>query len=129
MRRAAQYLVATNVVFGALFFAGCETVPQGIQQAIVEMVQQIAVQVLNIISDCERVTIFRELSTERKLESVIAGILLGLMCEAMVRARDPASMDYLETYIARSVPLARTMAEVLRASPAGLQQIWERAQS
>ena len=44
MRRAAQYLLATNVVLGALFFAGCETVPQGIQQARVEMVQQIAAE-------------------------------------------------------------------------------------
>ncbi len=44
MRRAAQYLLVTNVVFGALFFAGCETVPQGIQQARVEMVQQIAAE-------------------------------------------------------------------------------------
>ena len=44
MRRAAQYLLATNVVLGALFFAGCETVPQGIQQARVEMAQQIAAE-------------------------------------------------------------------------------------
>src|SRR5213082_4153042 len=44
MRRAAQYLLATNVVLGALFFAGCETVPQGIQQARVEMAQHIAAE-------------------------------------------------------------------------------------
>src|SRR4030095_13735084 len=44
MRRAAQYLLATNVVLGALFFAGCETVPQGIQQARIEMAQRIAAE-------------------------------------------------------------------------------------
>ena len=44
MRYAAQYLLAANVVLGALFFAGCETVPQGIQQARVEMAQQIAAE-------------------------------------------------------------------------------------
>src|SRR6476660_6187027 len=44
MRRVAQYLFATNVVLGALFFASCETVPQGIQQARVEMAQQIAAE-------------------------------------------------------------------------------------
>jgi hypothetical protein len=44
MRRAAQYLLATNVVFGALFFAGCNTVPQGIQQARVAMAQNIAAE-------------------------------------------------------------------------------------
>ena len=44
MRQVAQYLLATNVVLGALFFAGCETVPQGIQQARIEMVQQIAAE-------------------------------------------------------------------------------------
>ena len=44
MRRAAQYLFATNVVLGALFFAGCATVPQGIQQARIEMAQNIAAE-------------------------------------------------------------------------------------
>ena len=44
MRRVAQYLLATNVVLGALFFVSCETVPQGIQQARIEMVQQIAAE-------------------------------------------------------------------------------------
>jgi hypothetical protein len=44
MRRAVQYLLATNVVLGAVFFAGCQTVPQGIQQARIEMTQQIAAE-------------------------------------------------------------------------------------
>src|SRR4029450_1911843 len=44
MRRAARYFLATNVVLGALFFAGCQTVPQGIQQARVEMAQNIAAE-------------------------------------------------------------------------------------
>src|SRR6476661_3074156 len=44
MRRAAQYLSATNLLLGALFFAGCETVPQGIQQARIEMAQHIAAE-------------------------------------------------------------------------------------
>src|SRR3954470_10150144 len=44
MRRSAHYLLATNVVLGALFFAGCETVPQGIQQARIEMAQRIAAE-------------------------------------------------------------------------------------
>jgi starvation-inducible outer membrane lipoprotein len=42
MRRAAHYLLASNLLLGALFFAGCETVPQGIQQARIEMAQHIA---------------------------------------------------------------------------------------
>src|SRR5262249_28868458 len=44
MRRAAQYLLGTNLVLGALLFAGCETVPQGIQQARIEMAQHIAAE-------------------------------------------------------------------------------------
>src|SRR5215469_18896035 len=44
MRRAAQYLLGTNLVLGALLFAGCETVPQGIQQARIEMAQRIAAE-------------------------------------------------------------------------------------
>src|SRR6266480_1387448 len=42
MKRSAQFLLATNLVLVALFFAGCETVPQGIQQARIEMAQRIA---------------------------------------------------------------------------------------
>jgi len=44
MRRTAHYLLATNLALGALFFAGCETVPQGIQQARIEMAQRIATE-------------------------------------------------------------------------------------
>ena len=44
MRRSPQYLLATNLVLGVLCFAGCETVPQGIQQARIEMVQHIAAE-------------------------------------------------------------------------------------
>ena len=44
MKRSARYLLATNLVLGALFFAGCETVPQGIQQARIEMSQHIAAE-------------------------------------------------------------------------------------
>src|SRR5512147_2861201 len=44
MRRAAQYLLASNLMLSALFFAGCETVPQGIQQARIEMAQHIAAE-------------------------------------------------------------------------------------
>src|ERR1041385_6230825 len=41
MKGSAQFLLTTNRVLGALFFAGCETVPQGIQQARIEMAQRI----------------------------------------------------------------------------------------
>src|SRR5919201_4380295 len=44
MKRSARYLFATNLVLGVLFFAGCETVPQGIQQARIEMTQRIAAE-------------------------------------------------------------------------------------
>src|SRR5215510_14122970 len=44
MRRAGQYVFATNILLGVLFFAGCETVPQGIQQARIEMAQRIAAE-------------------------------------------------------------------------------------
>jgi hypothetical protein len=42
MSRAVPFLLASNLLFGALFFGGCETVPQGIQQAKIEMAQHIA---------------------------------------------------------------------------------------
>src|SRR5436309_11278299 len=44
MSRPAPFLLATNLLFGALFFGGCETVPQGIQQARIEMAQRIAAE-------------------------------------------------------------------------------------
>jgi hypothetical protein len=44
MRRATQLSLAGNLLLSAVFFAGCETVPQGIQQARVEMAQHIAAE-------------------------------------------------------------------------------------
>jgi hypothetical protein len=47
MKRAVQLLFASPAAagfLGALFLAGCETVPQGIQQARIEMAQRIAVE-------------------------------------------------------------------------------------
>jgi hypothetical protein len=44
MRRAARYLLISNLMAGALFFASCQTVPQGIQQARIEMAQRIAAE-------------------------------------------------------------------------------------
>jgi hypothetical protein len=42
MSRAVHLLLASNLLIGALFLTGCETVPQGIQQARIEMAQRIA---------------------------------------------------------------------------------------
>jgi hypothetical protein len=44
MSRTVQFMVAGNLLLGALFFSGCETVPQGIQQAKIEMAQRIAAE-------------------------------------------------------------------------------------
>ena len=44
MRRAVHLLLASNLLIGALFLNSCETVPQGIQQARIEMAQRIAVE-------------------------------------------------------------------------------------
>jgi hypothetical protein len=44
MSRTGQILLASNLLLGALFFTGCETVPLGIQQAKVEMAQRIAAE-------------------------------------------------------------------------------------
>src|SRR5436309_874 len=45
MRRALHLLLATNLLLGALLLLGsCETVPQGIQQARIEMAQRIATE-------------------------------------------------------------------------------------
>src|SRR6516165_7458304 len=44
MRRAPQYLLAASLALGALLFAGCESGPQGIQQARIEMAQRIAAE-------------------------------------------------------------------------------------
>jgi hypothetical protein len=42
MSRAVQFLLASNFLLGVLFLGGCETLPQGIQQAKIEMAQHIA---------------------------------------------------------------------------------------
>ena len=44
MSRAVPFLLASNLFFGTLFFGGCQTVPQGIQEAKIEMAQRIATE-------------------------------------------------------------------------------------
>jgi starvation-inducible outer membrane lipoprotein len=44
MRRVTRFLIAGNLLLGAVFFGACETVPQGIQQARLEMSQTIAAE-------------------------------------------------------------------------------------
>src|SRR5213592_2705068 len=44
MRRATQFFLAGNVLLSAVLLSGCETMPQGIQQARIEMAQRIAAE-------------------------------------------------------------------------------------
>src|SRR5215469_11225081 len=44
MRRLTRFLLAGNLLLGALLFTGCESVPQGIHQARLEMAQNIAAE-------------------------------------------------------------------------------------
>src|SRR5436309_14669506 len=44
MRRPLHLLLATNFLLGALLLGSCETLPQGIQQARIEMTQRIATE-------------------------------------------------------------------------------------
>jgi hypothetical protein len=44
MRRTVHVFLTGNLLLGAVFFAGCQSVPQGIQQARVEMAQRIAAE-------------------------------------------------------------------------------------
>jgi len=44
MMRAVQFVLAGSLSLSAVFFGGCETVPQGIQQARIEMSQRIVAE-------------------------------------------------------------------------------------
>src|SRR5436853_1422510 len=44
MRRATQFLLAGNILLCAVLLSSCETMPQGIQQARIEMSQHIAAE-------------------------------------------------------------------------------------
>src|SRR6266700_5400108 len=44
MRRAIQLLLAGNLLLSAVFLSSCQTMPQGIQQARIEMAQRIAAE-------------------------------------------------------------------------------------
>src|SRR3984893_4966750 len=44
MKCAVRFLFSIDILFGALFFTGCETMPEGIQQARIAMAQHIAAE-------------------------------------------------------------------------------------
>src|ERR1043166_1284015 len=44
MRRVVEFLFAGNFLVGAIFLGGCQTMPEGIHQARIEMAQHIAAE-------------------------------------------------------------------------------------
>ena len=44
MKRATHFLFAGNLLVGAIFFGSCQTMPEGIHQARIEMAQHIAAE-------------------------------------------------------------------------------------
>jgi hypothetical protein len=70
-------------------------------------------QITQFLIDAEKITIYRELDPQSKLECFVGGILTGLVgcCFAHVR---PEGYDAIMDYIAECLPFARQQSEGVR---------------
>jgi hypothetical protein len=70
-------------------------------------------QVLDISAEAARITIYRDLTSEQKVECFIAGVMVGLFAVALESMSTAEGRDYIENYIRECIPTARRSAEKL----------------
>jgi hypothetical protein len=70
-------------------------------------------QVIQLLIDAEKITIYRELDPKRQLECFVAGALTGLVggCLAQIK---PEGYDYIMEYIGQCLPMARRFSESVK---------------
>lgn len=74
-------------------------------------------QVVQLVLDADKVTVYRELDQVKKLEVFMAGALTGIICACFGSIRDEGR-DAIMEHVARCLPAARRQAEGLRIDDA-----------
>ena len=67
-------------------------------------------QVIQLMLDADRVTVYRELDLITRLEVFIAGAMTGIVCACFASIRDEGR-DAIMEHLANCLPIARRQAE------------------
>jgi len=71
-------------------------------------------EVIQLVIDSEKVTLYREMDSKRQLECLVAGLMTGLIGAAFASVAPTAdAQDYVTEYIASCIPVARQFAEAM----------------
>src|SRR5438876_4455659 len=84
MKRATHFLFAGNLLVGAIFFGSCQTMPEGIHQARIEMAQHIAAEPGE----------FRSEEHTSELQSPV-----HLVCRLLLEKKKRSSYRSIRTYL------------------------------
>lgn len=78
------------------------------------MSEMFRTQVVQLLIDADKITIFRDLGSQRQLECFVAGALTGIVggCLAQIK---PEGYDYMMEYIGQCLPTARMFTENVKA--------------
>lgn len=77
------------------------------------MAEMFRTQITDLVLKAYSITIFRDLSAQRQIECVVAGVLTGLVGCSFASIR-PEGRDAMMDYIAECLPTARMFAESIR---------------
>lgn len=74
-------------------------------------------EVIRLVIDSEKVTLYREMSQQRKLECTICGLMTGLMGAAFASIQQtPDARDTAVEYMTSCIPIARQLADAIHKS-------------
>jgi hypothetical protein len=71
-------------------------------------------EVIQLIIDSEKVTVYREMSPQRQLECLVCGLMTGLIGAAFASISQTVdARDSVIEYIASCIPVARQLADAM----------------
>lgn len=71
-------------------------------------------EVIQLVLDSEKVTLYREMDAQRQLECTICGLMTGLIGAAFGSIRSTKEgQDYIVEYITSCIPVARQLADAI----------------
>jgi hypothetical protein len=71
-------------------------------------------EVIQLVIDSDKVTLFREMSAQRQLECTICGLMTGMIGAAFASINQTEeARDYIIEYLTSCIPVARRLADAM----------------
>lgn len=71
-------------------------------------------EVIQLVIDSEKVTLYREMPPQRQLECLVCGLMTGVIGSAFAAINPTtAARDYIMEYLTSCIPVARRLADAI----------------